>query len=396
MAASQLATKIDDIARPFRIAIDEQILADLRLRLERTRWPASVAGLASSWDAGTSHVYLRDLIEYWRTSFDWRAQERALNRFAHHTISLGETIVHFLHAAGRGSSPLPLVLTHGFPDSFARFLKLIPLLTDPADPRDAFDVVVPSLPGFAFSSAPDRKSDLFHVADRWHDLMIALGYSRYGAHGGDWGSFVTEHLARSHGDAVVGIHLTDVPYWHALRRPDETTHAEAKYLDTIAAFQASEGAYAMIQGSRPQSLSIALDDSPAGLAAWLVQFFERWSDCDGDIERRFSKDELLVNVMLYWVTRSIGTSFEPYHAVMSAKAPRWIAEQVKQWLGATKKVPAGFAMFPKDLSHPPKEWAERFFDVARWTEMPRGGHFGAHEEPELLAEEIRAFFRPLR
>jgi pimeloyl-ACP methyl ester carboxylesterase len=396
MVTPQLATKIDEVARPFRIAVDEHVIADLKARLERTRWPASPEGLATTWEAGTSHAYLRELVDYWRTTFDWRARERELARFAHHTISLGAGTVHFIHAAGRGPAPLPLVLTHGFPDSFARFLKLIPLLVEPPDPRDAFDVVVPSLPGFAFSSAPDANSDLFHVADRWHDLMTALGYQRYGAHGGDWGSTVTEHLARSHHDAVVGIHLTDVPFWHALRRPDATTHAERTYLDAIDEFQKSEGAYAMIQGSRPQSLSVALDDSPAGLAAWLVQFFERWSDCDGDVERRFTKDELLTNVMLYWVTHSIGTSFAPYHAVMSARAPRWIAEQVKQWVGATRKVPAGFAMFPKDLSHPPEEWAARFFHVTRWTKMPRGGHFAAHEEPELLAEDIRAFFRPLR
>jgi pimeloyl-ACP methyl ester carboxylesterase len=399
MEAMHSTTRIDEVARPFRIAVPQDVLDDLKLRLERTRWPMVPSipeDIGSTWEAGSNHGYLYELVEYWRTTFDWRARENDIARFGHHTISLGDTTVHFIHAAGRGPAPLPIVLTHGFPDSFARFLKLIPLLTDPPDPRDAFDVVVPSLPGFAFSTGPSAKSDLFHVADRWHDLMTALGYDRYGAHGGDWGSTVTEHLARSHGDAVVGIHLTDVPFWHALRRPDDVTRAERKYLDAIDEFQKSEGAYAMIQGTRPESLSVGLSDSPAGLAAWLVDFFQRWSDCDGDVERRFTKDELLTNVMLYWVTRSIGTSFMPYYSVMHAGASRWIAEQVKEWVGSRKKVPAGFAMFPKDLSHPPKEWAARFFDVARWTEMPRGGHFAAHEEPELLAEDMRAFFRPLR
>ena len=394
------AARIDDGVRPFRIAVEQDVLDDLQRRLERTRWPSSADAdgddLASTWKAGISHTYLRELVDYWRTRFDWRACEVALGRFAHHTIELQDTTVHFVLAAGRGRAPLPIVLTHGFPDSFARFLKLIPLLTDPPDPQDAFDVVVPSLPGYAFSTGPGPKSDLFHVADRWHDLMTALGYERYAAHGGDWGSTVTEHLARSHRDSVIGIHLTDVPFWHALRRPDDATHAERKYLDAIEEFQKSEGAYAMIQGSRPQSLSVGLNDSPAGLAAWLVQFFERWSDCDGDVERRFTKDELLTNVMLYWISRSVGTSFMPYYEVMNAGAPRWIAEAAKQWFGSTKRVPAGFALFPKDLSHPPKEFAERFFQVARWTEMPRGGHFAALEEPELLAEDIRAFFRPLR
>lgn len=396
-ATRRAAPKIDyDAIRPFRIAVDQAVLDDLQDRLARTRWPVDTDDLAATWKAGTSHRYLRELVDYWRTDFDWRARERELARFAHQTITLHDTTIHFIHARGRGPTPLPLVLTHGFPDSFARFLKLIPLLTEPADERDAFDVVVPSLPGFAFSTAPTGKSDLFHVADRWHDLMTALGYARYGAHGGDWGSTITEHLARSYHHEVVGIHLTDVPFWHALRRPDDLTHAERKYLDTIGEFQQSEGAYALIQGTRPQSLSVGLNDSPAGLAAWLVQFFERWSDCEGNVENRFTKDELLTNVMLYWVTQSIGTSFLPYHSVTSAGAMRWIAEQVKQMVGAPKKVPAGFAMFPKDLSHPPKQWAERFFAVDRWTDMPCGGHFAAHEVPELLAADIREFFRPLR
>jgi pimeloyl-ACP methyl ester carboxylesterase len=394
------ASRVEEVARPFRIDVEQHVIDDLMRRLERTRWPYSAttdrAALATTWTAGTSHAYLRELVDYWRTRFDWRERERTLARFAHYTIALRETTVHFIHAAGHGPAPLPIVLTHGFPDSFARFLKLIPLLTDPPDPRDAFDVVVPSLPGFAFSTGPTPKSDLFHVADRWHDLMTALGYERYGAHGGDWGSTVSEHLARGHRDAVVGIHLTDVPFWHAERKPDDVSHAERTYLDAIDEFQRSEGAYALIQGTHPQSLALGLNDSPAGLAAWLVQFFARWSDCDGDVETRFSKDELLTNVMLYWVTRSIGTSFMPYYTVMNAGVPRWITEQVKHWLGSVKQVPAGFAMFPKDLTHPPREWAERFFEVVRWTEMPRGGHFAAHEEPELLAEDLRAFFRPLR
>jgi len=372
----------------FRIEVPQEVLDDLKLRLERTRWPAI--------PPGTSNRYVRELVDYWNTKFDWRAREAQLAQFAHHTISLHDTTIHFIRASGQGPDPLPLVLTHGFPDSFLRFLKLIPLLTHPPDPRDAFHVVVPSLPGFAFSGPPNPKSDLFHVADRWHELMGALGYHRYGAHGGDWGSTITEHLARSHGDALVGIHLTDVPFWHALRKPDDPTHAERKYLDAVDTFQKSDGAYAMIQGTQPQQLAVGLNDSPAGLAAWLVPFFERWSDCGGNVERRFTKDELLTNVMLYWITRSIGTSFAPYHSVMSAGPTRWMTEGLKQWLGAVQKVPAGFAMFPKDLTHPPKEWAQRFFGVARWTEMPRGGHFAAHEEPELLAEELRAFFRPLR
>nr|HEX4316737.1 alpha/beta fold hydrolase [Kofleriaceae bacterium] len=400
MQATRLAApRIDERIRPFRIEVGQDVLDDLAQRLARTRWPAAPAGgddLSASWKGGTSHAYLRELVDYWRTGFDWPARERDLNRFPHSTIALGDTSIHYIHVTSESPYAIPLILTHGYPDSFARFLKLIPLLTNPQDPRDAFDVVVPSLPGYTFSSGPTAKSDLFHVADRWHDLMTALGYERYGAHGGDWGGMVTEHLARSYSHELIGIHLTDVPFWHSLRRPDDASHAEKKYLEQVDQFQKMEGAYAAIQGTRPQSLAVALDDSPAGLAAWLVQFYQRWSDCEGDVEKRFSKDDLLTQVMLYWVTGSIGTSFLPYFSVMNAGALRWIAEQAKQLVGAPKTVPAGFAIFPKELTQPPKEWAQRFFAVSRFTNMPCGGHFAAHEVPELLASDLRDFFRPLR
>jgi microsomal epoxide hydrolase len=292
------------------------------------------------------------------------------------------------------------VLTHGYPDSFLRFLALIPLLTDPAahggDPRDAFSVVVPSLPGYGFSDRPAKDGVTFHIGDLWHRLMTdTLGYERFGAHGGDWGSTVSEHLARSHSASVIGIHLTDVPFWHAFQRPHDLSPAEAKFLEGIERFQKSEGAYAMVQGSRPQTLADGLNDSPAGLAGWIVEKFQRWSDCDGDVERRFSKDELLTNIMIYWTTQTIGSSFLPYHDVTHAGALRWMLEKAKEWAGSSN-VPTGFALFPKDLSRPPREWAQRFYNVQRWTEMPHGGHFAAMEEPELLAAEIRAFFRPLR
>jgi microsomal epoxide hydrolase len=382
----------------FRVEIPQPVLDDLRVRLEATRRAPQED--ASDWDAGTSPAYLSELVEYWRTRFDWRAQEAYINRFAHFRASLGSTSVQFIHERGRGESPLPLVLTHGYPDSFLRFLKLIPLLTDPAahggDPRDAFDVVVPSLPGFAFSGPPGKGSGTFQVGDLWHQLMTdALGYEKFGAHGGDWGSTFTEHLARSHAGSVVGIHLTEIPFWHALRKPDDLRPAEEKYLAAIEQFQMREGAYAMIQGTRPQTLADGLNDSPAGLAAWLVEKFQRWSDCGGDVETRFTKDELLANVTTYWATATVATSFLPYYDVMHAGVARWMLERAKEW-GGSSKVPAGFALFPGDLVNPPREWAQRFFNVQRWTGMPRGGHFAAMEEPQLLAEEIRAFFRPLR
>jgi len=381
----------------FDVRIAESTLRDLQARLAATRLPDD---RAADWEAGTNPAYLRQLIDYWRAGYDWPAEEARLRELPHFRATLGGTAIHFIHQRGRGPAPLPIVLTHGYPDSFVRFLKLIPLLTDPAahggDPGDAFHVVVPSLPGFGFSGRPGRHTDIFHVADRWHELMTnELDYPLYGAHGGDWGSTVTEHLGRSHAASVVGMHLTEVPFWHAFRKPDNPSAAEAAYLAGIDQFLTKEGAYAVIQGTRPQTLADALHDSPAGLAAWLVQFFQRWSDCDGDVESRFTKDELLTNIMIYWATGTIGWSFLPYYDLTNAGAGRWMIETARQW-ASPADVPAAFAMFPKDLSSPPVEWAERFFNVERWTVMPRGGHFAALEEPELLAEDIRAFFRPLR
>jgi pimeloyl-ACP methyl ester carboxylesterase len=257
-------------------------------------------------------------------------------------------------------------------------------------------VVVPSLPGYVFSEPRTRGGGLFGFGDLWHTLMTReLGSGRFGAHGGDWGSTITEHLARSHGGSLVGIHLTDVPFWHTFQQAKDLDGDERRYLQDIQSWQKEKGAYGMIQGTRPRTAAAGLHDSPAGLAAWIVEKFQEWGDCGDDPERSYSKDELLTNVMLYWVTGSIGSSFQPYREVMSAGGVRWVVEAAKQLVGASH-TPAGFACFPKDLSHPPRRWAERFFNVQRWTEMPRGGHFGALEEPRRLAEEIRAFFRPLR
>jgi pimeloyl-ACP methyl ester carboxylesterase len=385
------------LLEPFKIAIPENVLQDLRRRLDATRLGSAEK---KGWEEGTDPAYLSALINHWRTAYDWRAQEARLNTFRHLRGTVDGASLHLIHEKGRGPAPLPLILTHGYPDSFFRFYKLIPLLTDPAahggDPADAFDVVAPSLPGYAFSEARLDKGGLFGFGDLWRRLMVdELGYEKFGAHGGDWGSTVTEHLARSHAGSVVGIHLTDVPFWHVFQKPDKPSVAERKYLDEIERFQKEGGAYAMIQGTRPRTAAPALNDSPAGLAAWIVEKFYEWSDCAGDIETRFTKDELLTNIMLYWTTQTIESSFQPYRDVMKAGALRWTMEAAKGWVGSSK-TPAGFALFPKDIATPPREWAERFYNVQSWTEMPRGGHFAALEEPALLAEDMRAFFRPLR
>jgi len=381
----------------YLINVPQQTLDDLNARLRQTRWADEIA---DGWTLGTEHRELRALVDYWTSGFDWRRQEDAINRFAQFRTTVNGTGVHFIHERGVGDRPLPIVLTHGYPDSILRFAKIIPMLTHPeahgGDPADAFDVVAPSLPGFGFSDKPKKPGAIFHVGDLWHTLMTeVLGYKRFAAHGGDWGSTVTEQLARSHARSLVGIHLTDVPFWHLFQKPSDVSHDEQRYLDTTTKWQQTDGAYALIQGTRPYTLARGLNDSPAGLASWIVDKFHAWSDCHGDVEQSFTKDELLTNVTLYWVTETIGSSFLPYADFMNAGALTWTIEAFKQWTGSTS-VPAAFAMFPKDISNPPQEWATRFFNVQRWTEMPRGGHFAALEEPELLVDDIRRFFHPLR
>lgn len=382
----------------FQLRVTDETLTDLRTRLERTRWPNYDD--VESWDAGTSSKYLRELVEYWLTAFDWRAQEAKINQLPQFTAKVDGMEIHFVRERGIGFDAMPIILTHGYPDSFLRFQKLIPLLTNPTahggDARDVFDVIVPSMPGYSFSETPKEPDGIFKFGSLWHKLMTEhLGYERYAAHGGDWGATITEFLARDHREAVIGIHLTEVPFFHAFQPPNDLTLREAKFLDDSATLQQREGAYVKIQGTRPQTLADGLNDSPVGLASWLIEKFQTWSDCHGNIESRFTKDELITNVMLYWLTETIGASFLPYYDMTHAGAARWMKEKAKEWLGASN-VPTAFALFPKDLTHPPRQWAERFFNVERWTEMPSGGHFAAMEEPQLLAQDIREFYRPFR
>jgi pimeloyl-ACP methyl ester carboxylesterase len=284
---------------------------------------------------------------------------------------------------------MPLLLTHGYPDSFLRFERIIPMLTDPArfgiDPDDAFDVVVPSLPGFGFSDPSARKGMTpLKIAELFAKLMPALGYERYGAHGGDWGGAITDALVQVAPDALIGSHHTEVSWKHIFSiDPKTLTSAEQKYIKAGKRWRDTEGAYAMLQGTKPQTLAYAMTDSPTGLAGWIVEKMRAWSDCGGDVERRFTKDQLLTNVSLYWFTRTAGSAFRLYYEAMRACDANTTPE---------RRVPRAFAMFPKDLVNAPREFAERFFDVRRFTEMPRGGHFAAHEEPALLAEDLRAFF----
>lgn len=373
----------------FKINVAPEVLEDLQARLARTRFPDEVKD--AGWDYGTNLSYLKELVDYWRDEFDWRKQEAELNRFSQFTTEIDGTNIHFIHEKGEGENPIPIILTHGYPDSIFRFYKLIPLLTAETD-GISFDVVAPSLPGYGFSDKPQEKGMLFKVHALWAKLMTGeLGYEKFAAHGGDWGSTITEHLARSHASSLFGIHITEVPFSHFFEKPDDLSKAEEEFFARVEQWQMTEGAYALLQGTKPQSLAYGVNDSPAGLAAWIVEKFHTWSDCGDDVETRFTKDELLTNIMIYWATETINSSFRLYYDAMSAGAMTWISETLKNWIGSSE-VPTAFANFPKNILPPPREFAERFFKIKRWTDMPRGGHFAALEEPELLAQDIRAFF----
>ena len=381
--------------QPFEIKVDQAILDDVQARLAQTRWPDEVRG--ADWSYGTNLAYLKKLATYWRDGFDWRAQEAALNRFAHFRADIDGLNIHFIHERGKGANPMPILLTHGWPDSFYRMVKLIPLLTDPAahggDPADSFDVIVPSMPGFGFSDSPTAPGmTVQRVADTWARLMNELGYQHYAAHGGDIGGGVTQRLAMTYADKLIGIHLTDVNYPYFSQRPTmNLTEAEQKYVQASTAFLFQEGAYAMMQATKPQTLAYGLNDSPVGLAAWLVEKFRAWSDCNGDVESVFSKDELLTNISIYWAKGATGAADSTnriYYEEMHNPTPPTYDEH--------SDVPTAVALFSRDITPAPREWAERTLNVQRWTEMPRGGHFAALEQPQLLADDIRAFFGSLR
>jgi pimeloyl-ACP methyl ester carboxylesterase len=376
----------------FEIRVHDEVVADLSARLASTRWPDEVVG--AGWDYGMDCSYLQELCGYWRDEFNWRNAEARLSELPHFRTEIAGLGIHFVHVRAHASAGrvMPLVLSHGWPDSFWRYVKVIPMLTDPgahgADPGDAFDVVVPDMPGYGYSERPTGLPlNSVAVADLWAELMTVLGYKRFGAAGGDIGSHVSRYLALDYPDRVVAVHRTDagLPIYAGDRA--DLAPEERSWLDAVAAWGATEGAYAAIHRTKPQTAAFGLTDSPAGLAAWIVEKLRTWSDCEGDIERRFTKDEILTNVTLYWLTGTIGSSMRMYHA-NAAIPPAQVARRVE--------VPSGFSLFPADLVRPPKGWLERTANVVRVTEPARGGHFAPFEEPELYAEELRAFFRPFR
>jgi len=379
--------------RLFRLEVPASVLDDLQQRLSRTRLPDEPP--LEPWSTGTSVGYLERLLDYWRDGFDWRAQETKLNAFRQFTVPLAGIDVHFIHEEGKGPNPMPLLLSHGWPGSVIEFHKVLPMLTDPArfggDPADSFTVVAPSLPGYVFSFKPGQKRfSLEQIAEVFAELMTGvLGYQRFGAQGGDWGAFVTSRLGFAFAQRMIGIHLNLLAVRRDPKMVANPTPEEKVFLEQLGHFLKEETGYQWIQGTKPTTLAFGLTDSPAGLAAWLVEKFRTWTDCDGNPENALTRDEMLTDIMLYWVTSAIGSSFWPYYARMHGPWP--IPE------GSTVDVPTGYVEFPKEILRPPRSVAERMYtNIQRWTVMQKGGHFAALEQPEALAKEIREFFRPLR
>ncbi len=373
---------------PFTIHIEQETLTDLQERLARTRWTDEVSG--AGWEYGTNLAYLKQLVDYWQHHFDWRKQEHTLNTFSHFRATVDGFGLHFIHERGKGDHPLPLVLLHGWPSSFWQMLTIIPLLTDPArhggDAEDSFDVIVPSLPGYGFSDRPNEKGmGVGRIADLFAKLLTEeLGYERFAVRASDLGAGASQQLALTHASRLIGIHHSGTnPYVGQI--PDNLSKAEQEFVANAQRWNQQEMAYAMEHSSKPQTLASGLNDSPAGLAAWIIEKFRAWSDCKGDLEKRFSKDELLTNLTIYWATQTINSSIRLYYET---------ARNPGQW--GRVEVPTAMLMSPKDMFPTPREWVERSYHVKRWTEIPYGGHFLEREEPERVAEDLRAFFRPFR
>ncbi len=374
----------------FEIRIDDSILDDLRNRLALTRLPDQIDG--TGWEYGMPVDYVRELLEYWRDTYDWRAQEERLNELAHFRTSIDGQSIHFIQARSPHADAFPLLLMHGWPGSVVEFLDVIPRLTDPeahdGSAADAFDVIAPSLPGYGFSE-PTRTRGWgpSRVAAAFTELMRRLGYERYGAQGGDWGAQVATRIGAHDPEHCAAIHL-NMPLADRPDEPVPLSAAEQEDLAVLAHFRREESGYAQEQGTKPQTLGVALNDSPAGLLAWIVEKFRTWSDCDGHPENAFTRDQLITNVMTYWVTQTIASSTRLYWERVHGDAQ----EHEPEFVG----IPTGIARYPKEPLRIPRPWVERRYNVTHWADMPRGGHFAAMEQPALFVNNLRSFFRTVR
>lgn len=389
-------TQTDTAIVPFEIHIPDADIADLKARLANARLPAQIPG--TGWEYGTNATYLKELVDYWLNDFDWRAQEAELNEFAQFKTNIDGLPIHFIHVRAENPDAMPLLITHGWPGSFVEFRKIIGPLTHPelygGNAEDAFHVVIPSLPGFGFSGEPqERGYNPERMAHVLAALMQRLGYDHYGAQGGDWGAIINRVHAARYPERMIGLHsnfvLASPPEDPAIR--DAVPAEEMQARDARAAFMLNEVGYQQIQGTKPQSLGVALNDSPAGLAAWIVEKFHGWSDIDqqsvNGLDAKFTKDEILTDISVYWFTASITASTRIYYENRNFPASEPTGYVT---------VPTAGAIFPAEIYITPRLWAEASYNIVRWTPMPRGGHFAAMEEPELLLEDVRAFFRSLR
>jgi pimeloyl-ACP methyl ester carboxylesterase len=372
--------------RPFRIDVPDEVLADLRDRLARTRWPEREC--VDDWSQGIPLDYTRELAAYWADEYDWRQREAALNRFDQFVTEIDGLDFHFIHQRSSNPDALPLIITHGWPGSVVEFTKVIEPLTED------FHVVCPSLPGYGFSGKPSLTGwGIEKIAQAWDTLMARLDYQRYGAQGGDWGAAVTTQIGRNGGNrsrsagdigSCIGIH-TNMPVAFPSGGLDNPTQEEKDALAAGEHYANWDSGYSKQQSTRPQTLGYGLADSPVGQLAWIVEKFWAWTDCDGHPENALTRDELLDNVMIYWVTNAATSSARLY----------W---ESFRFFGAQGKVelPTGIARFPKEIMRPPRSWCENSYNITHWTDMPRGGHFGAFEQPELYVQDVRAFFATLR
>lgn len=373
--------------QPFTISVPEEAIDDLHRRLRHTRWPDAVVD--SGWTYGLDLDWMRSLADYWLREYDWRAEARTLNEYPHYVATIDGCQIHYLHFRSKHPNAVPLVITHGWPGSFLELLKVAPRLAESAS--DPFHVVIPSLPGFGFSERPSAPGmNTFRTAELWVGLMRELGYRRFVAQGGDIGANVSSVLAWKHPESVLALHLNYIP---GLYRPwvDAATKLspeEVAFQERKQTWYDEKGGYWHVQATQPQTLGFALNDSPVGLAAWLIDKYRDWSECDGVVERRFSRDELLTHVSLYWFSETIASSCRMYLEMLKAPLAFGRGERIA--------IPCGVLHLAKEAPMAPRAWVERAYDVVRWTEKPKGGHFAAWEEPEVFATDVREFVAPFR
>ena len=371
----------------FKVNIPQSELDDLNDRIKKVRWPDEIKN--SDWKYGTSLSYIKELADYWLEEFDWRIIEKEINSFPNFIADVDGNQIHFLHIKSNKKNAIPIIITHGWPGSFLEMLKIIPYLTESEE--SPFDLVIPSIIGFGFSKKPtENGSDYGFNAELWHKLMLKLGYNKYGVQGGDIGAGISIKIAQKYPENIIGLHLNYIsdsykPY--SEENENIETHI-VKFQKATQMWNEREGAYASLHSTKPLSLAYGLNDSPIGLCGWIIEKFNAWSDNNGDIENSFTKQELLANVTLYWLTQTIHSSIRMYHEISNSP--------LKFEKDDFVKTPVGFAKFPKEIPTPPRDYIEKGFNVVHWTEMPKGGHFPALEQPKLLADDIIRFFEKLK